>query len=122
MRVESPGQIPPDGEGGAGSFYGNLQIQVGACYAEFEISDRVVDAKVFPDRTMKIRNAMQSRQRTKLEGEPPQRDGFEPDFRGAREIDLFVHCPPDEPGILRGTFSSEVGGTIYSKASGKWYR
>jgi hypothetical protein len=38
-----------------------------------------------------------------LEGDPPQRDGFEPDLRGAREIDLFIHCPPDEPGVLRGT-------------------
>ena len=115
-------QIPSDGNGGAGCFYGNLQVQIGSCYAEFEISDRVIDAKVFADGSMKIRNAMQSRQRLKLEGEPPQRDGFEPEFRGAREIDLFIHCPPDEPGVLRGHFSSEVGGKIYSKATGKWYR
>ena len=115
-------QIPSNGEGGAGSIYGNLQIQIGDCYAEFEVSDRIIDAKVFPDGTMKIRNAMQSRQRLRLEGTPPQRDGFEPDFRGAREIDLFFHCPPDEPGVLRGQFTSEVGGHIYSKAAGKWYR
>jgi hypothetical protein len=115
-------QIPPDGNGGVGSFYGNLQIQIGNCYAEFEVSERVIDARVFGDGSMKIRNAMQSRQRIRLEGEPPQRDGFEPDFRGAREIDLFMHCPPDEPGVLRGQFSSEVGGNIYSKATGKWYR
>ena len=115
-------QIPSSGEGGAGCFYGNLQIQIGDCYAEFEISDRVVDARVLRDGTMKIRNAMQTRQRIRLEGEPPQKDGFEPDFRGAREIDLFMHCPPDEPGVLRGHFSSDVGGNIYSKATGKWYR
>lgn len=115
-------QIPPNGDGGAGCFYGNLQIQIGGCYAEFEISDRVVDARVFDDGTMKIRNAMQSRQRIRLEGTPPQRDGFEPDLRGAREIDLHMYCPPDEPGILRGHFTSEVGGNIYSKATGKWYR
>jgi len=42
--------------------------------------------------------------------------------RGAREIDLLMHCPPDEPGVLRGHFSSEVGGNIYSQATGKWYR
>jgi hypothetical protein len=71
---------------------------------------------------MKIRNAVQSRQRTRLEGAPPQRDGFEPEFRGARQIDLFMRCPPGEPGILRGSFSSEVGGSVYSKATGKWYR
>jgi hypothetical protein len=115
-------QIPPDGDGGAGSFYGHMQIQVGSCYAEFEISDRVIDAKVFGDGSLKIRNAMQSRQRTRLEGDPPQRDGFEPELRGAREIDLFIYCPPDEPGVLRGHFSSEAGGNIYSKATGKWYR
>ena len=115
-------QIPPNGEGGAGSFYGNLQAQIGGCYAEFEISERVIDAKVFADGTMKIRNAVQSRQRTRLEGDPPQRDGFESEFRGAREIDLFIHCPPDEPGVLRVRFSSEVGGNVYSKATGKWYR
>jgi hypothetical protein len=115
-------QIPPDGNGGVGSSYGNLQIQVGDCYAEFEASDRVIDARVFGDGGMKIRNAMQSRQRIRLEGDPPQRDGFESDFRGAREIDLFFHCPPDEPGVLRGDFSSEAGGNIYSKATGKWYR
>jgi hypothetical protein len=115
-------QVPTDGQGGAGSFYGNLQIQIGDCYAEFEINDRVIDAKVFPDGSMQIRNAAQSRQRTKVEGTPPQRDGFEPDFRGAREIDVFIHCPPDEPGILRARFSSEIGGNIYSKAAGKWFR
>jgi hypothetical protein len=115
-------QIPPDGNGGVGAFYGNMQVQTGNCYAEFEISDRVLDAKVFPDGSMKLRNTMQSRQRIRLEGDPPQRDGFEPDLRGARELDLFVHCPPDEPGVLRGQFSSEVAGTIYSRATGKWYR
>src|SRR5688572_9157625 len=115
-------QIPPDGHGGAGCFYGNLQVQVGDCYAEFEISDRVVDAKVFPDGSMKIRNAVQSRQRIRLEGEPPQRDGFEQDYRGAREIEMFFHCPPDQPGVLCGRYSSEVGGHIYSRATGKWYR
>ena len=115
-------QVPPDGDGGAGSFYGNLQVQIGDCYAEFEVSDRVIDAKVSPDGSMKLRNAVQSRQRIRLEGTPPQRDGFEPDFRGAREIDLFFDCPPDEPGILRGRFSSEVGGNIYSRATGKWHR
>jgi hypothetical protein len=115
-------QIPPDGEGGAGCHYGNFQVQIGSCYAEFEISDRVLDAKVLSDGRMKLRNAMQSRQRIRLEGDPPQRDGFEPDFRGARQIDLFMHCPPDEPGVLRGHFSSEVGGNIYSKATSKWHR
>jgi hypothetical protein len=115
-------QILPNGTGGAGCFYGNLQLQIGGCYAEFEINDRVIDAKVFGDGSMKIRNAMQSRQRIRLEGDPPQRDGFEPDLRGAREIDVFIHCPPDEPGVLRGRFSSEIGGNIYSKAAGKWYR
>ena len=115
-------QIPPNGEGGAGCYYGNMQVQIGSCYAEFEISDRVVDARVFPDGSMKIRNAVQSRQRIRLEGDPPQRDGFEPDYRGAREMDLFMHCPPAEPGILRGEFQSDVGGNIYSKATGKWYR
>jgi hypothetical protein len=115
-------QIPPDGNGGVGAHYGSMQVQIGNCYAEFEISDRVVDAKVLPDGSMKLRNSMQSRQRIRLEGEPPQRDGFEPDMRGARELDLFITCPPDEPGVLRGQFSSEVAGNVYSKATGKWYR
>lgn len=115
-------QIPANGDGGAGCSFGNLQIQIGDCYAEFEASDRVIDAKVFDDGSMKLRNAMQSRQRIKLEGVPPQRDGFESDLRGARELDLFFHCPPDEPGVLRGQFCSETGGNIYSKATGKWYR
>ena len=115
-------QIPPSGEGGTGVLYGNMQVQIGNCYAEFEMSERVIDAKVFSDGSMKVRNAMQSRQRIRLEGEPPQRDGFEPDLRGAREIDLFMHCPPNEPGVLRGEFSSETAGHIYSKAIGKWYR
>src|SRR5262249_42198824 len=70
-------QIPADGNSGFGWGYGNLQIQVGDCYAEFDASDRIVDAKVFSDGSMKIRNAIQSRQCIKLEGDPPQRDGFE---------------------------------------------
>ena len=48
-------QIPPDGNGGAGCFFGNLQVQIGGCYAEFEISDPVIDAKVFGDGSMTIR-------------------------------------------------------------------
>jgi hypothetical protein len=115
-------QIPANGDGGVGCAYGNMQVQVGNCYAEFEGSDRVVNAKVFSDGSMKIRNAFESRQRIKLEGNPPQRDGFEPDFRGAREIDVFVDCPDDEAGVLRASFCSEVGGNIYSKATGKWSR
>lgn len=115
-------QIPADGDGGVGCHYGNLQVQVGGCYAEFEITDRVIDAKVFSDGSMKIRHTMQSRQRIRLEGDPPQRDGFEPDLRGAREFDVFVDCPPDEPSVGRFSLHSEVGGNIYSKASGKWHR
>ncbi len=115
-------QIPPDGNGGTGCFFGSMQIQIGQCYAEFEECDRVLAAKVFPDGSMKIRGTVQSRQRTRLEGIPPQRDGFEQDYRGAREIDLSIYCAPDEPGILRGHFQSEVGGNIYSKATTKWYK
>src|SRR5262249_22486067 len=69
-------QIPPNGEGGTGCFYGHMQVQMGNCYAEFEINDRVVDARVFSDGSMKIRSTIQSRQRIRLEGDPPQRDGF----------------------------------------------
>ena len=65
---------------------------------------------------------IQSGERIKLEGEPPGRAGFEPDFGGARELDLFFHCPPDEPRVLRAQFLSKVGGNIYSKGSGKLYR
>ena len=115
-------QIPSHGEDGAGCFYGNMQIQIGNCYAEFEMCDQVMDVKVFGDGSMKIRGTVQSRQRIKLEGDPPQRDGFEQDYRGARVIDLFMYCPPDEPGILRGNFQSEIKGNIYSKATGKWFR
>jgi hypothetical protein len=114
--------IPTNGNSGVGSIHGNLQIQIGTCFAEFEISDRVVDAKVHPDGSMRLRAAVQSRQRLRMEGEPPQRDGFDLEFRGARELDLLVVGPPDEPGVLRGTFTSEVGGTTYSTAKGKWYR
>src|SRR5204863_4402263 len=67
---------------------GNLHVQVGNCYAEFEASDRVIDARGFGDGSMKIRNAIQSRQRINLEDDPPQRDGFEPEWRGARELDV----------------------------------
>jgi hypothetical protein len=35
---------------------------------------------------------------------------------------LLTYCPPDEHGVLRGHFVSEVGGHIYSKATLKWYR
>ena len=54
-------QILPNGEGGTGCFPGNMQIQIGRCFAEFEECDRVVAVKVFGDGSMKIRGAMQSR-------------------------------------------------------------
>jgi hypothetical protein len=132
MKIESPDyvllggkmilQLPPEGRGGAGSFYGNLQMQVGACFAEFEVAERVVDAEVLPDGSMKVRNTVHTRRRVRMEGEPPQRDGFEPDFRGAREIEVVLTGAPDEPGVLRAHFTSEVGGDVYSRATGKWSR
>jgi hypothetical protein len=114
--------IPPDGNGGTGFLVGTQQIQVGGCYAEFEICDQILDARALADGGMKLRNAIQSRQLVKLEGTPPQRDGFETEFRGAREIHVVIHSPPDEPGVLRGHFSSELGGNLYSKAMGRWHR
>jgi hypothetical protein len=36
--------------------------------------------------------------------------------------EIFIGSSSDEPGVLRGNFSSEVGGSLYSKASGKWFR
>lgn len=115
-------QIPPDGRGGAGYFYGNLQVQIGGCYAEFEMSDRVADVRVLEDGSMKIRTVIGTRQRLRLEGEPPQRDGFEPELRGARELDMHMHGPPGEPGVLRGVFTSEVAGVLTSRANGRWTR
>lgn len=115
-------QIPPDGNSGSGALYGTMQVQVGACYAEFEMCDLVVEARIQTDGSLKLRNSVQTRQLRKLEGVPPQRDGFEPEFRGARVIDVSLHGPPDEPGVLRGNFLSEVGGTVYSKATGIWSR
>lgn len=29
---------------------------------------------------------------------------------------------PDEMSVLRGHYSSKVGGNMYSRATGKWYR
>jgi len=98
-------QIPPDGHGGTGTLFGTLQIQIGACYAEFELCDRVIDARVLGDGSMRLRNMVQARQLIKLDGAPPQRDGFEPEFRGAREIGVRIECPPDEPGVLRARCS-----------------
>ena len=115
-------QIPPEGTGGTGFITGTFQVQVGPCYAEFEMCDRVVDAKVLTDGSLKLRNVVQTRQLLKLEGTPPQRDGFEAEFRGAREIDLVIQGPADEPGVLLGRFCSEVGGNVYSRASGRWTR
>ena len=87
-------QISPDGDGGTGCFFGTFQVQIGSCYAEFEISDRVIDVKVLGDGSMKIRNGLQSRQRIRLEGDPPQRDGFEPDLRGARGRSIYSFTVP----------------------------
>jgi hypothetical protein len=115
-------QVPPDGNGGSGVLYGTMQVQIGACYAEFEMCDLIVDARIQTDGSLRLRNSVQTRQLVKLEGVPPQRDGFEPEFRGARVIEVFIHGPPDEPGVLRGNFLSEVGGNVYSKATGKWTR
>lgn len=114
--------IPADGAGGSGVIFGTLQIQVGDCYAEFEMCDRIQEARVLPDGGLKLRNTIQTRQLVKLEGKPPQRDGFEPEFRGAREIHVVIDCPPDEPGALRGRFASDVGGNVYSRAAGRWTR
>jgi hypothetical protein len=87
-----------------------MPIHIGRCFAEFEECDRVVVVKVFGDGSMKIRGAVKNRQRIRLEGDPPQRDGFEQDYRGVREIELFIYCAPDKLGVLRRHFPSGVGG------------
>ena len=45
-----------------------------------------------------------------------------PDDDSVIREERVIYCPPDELGVLRGHFSSEVGGNMYSKATGKWYR
>jgi hypothetical protein len=78
-------QIPPNGEGGTGCFPGNMQIQIGRCFAEFEECGRVVAVKVFGDGSMKIRRANSASDWKVI---LRQRDGFEQDYQGAREIEL----------------------------------
>ena len=115
-------QILPNGEGGTGCVYGNLQVQIGNCYAEFQVNDRIIDAHVLRDGSLRLRSTMQSRQRITLEGKPPQKDGFEPLLKGVREFEHIIYCPPDEPGILRSNYTSDLGREIYSKATEKFYR
>jgi hypothetical protein len=62
-------QLPPDGNGGVGSLYGTLQVLIGGCYAEVEICDVAVEAKVSGDGSIKLRNAVQTRQLIKTGGE-----------------------------------------------------
>ncbi len=73
--------IPTDGIGGSGYIHGKHQIQTDTCYAEFLVTDFITYVEVLPNGNIHIRSTTQSRQRIKLEGQPPQRDGFEPDLR-----------------------------------------
>lgn len=113
--------IPPDGRGGVGCIYGNLQIQIGQCYAEFEVNDRIVEAYVLNDGSMRLRLVAQSRQRITLEGDPPQQDGFEPMLRGAREFGALLKCS-DEPGILHGEYITKIGNDVRSQANQLYVR
>lgn len=115
-------QIPPSGKGGVGYLYGNLQVQIGDCYAEFELSDGIINAEVFGSGVMRLRSVMQSRQLIRLEGVPPQKDGYEPMLKGAREFDSIIDGETDEGGVLKGHYTSKVGDEIYSQAIEKWYR
>jgi Predicted nucleotide-binding protein containing TIR-like domain len=78
--------IPPNGDGGTGTLWGNLYVLIGDCYAEFQLSDTITNIRVFRDGSLQMTSEMQSRQRIKLEGDPPQKDGFEHTLRGVSDL------------------------------------
>jgi hypothetical protein len=114
--------IPLDREGGEGSCFGNLRIKIGECYAEFNISDRLSDVEIRPDGSMKFHNSVQSRQLIRLEGTPPQKEGFEPELHAVREGTTEIYCKPDESKSLDGVYREELGPDTSSEATEKFSR
>ena len=106
--------LPMNACGTTGCIYGTLQVQVGKCYAEFHLNDEIVGARVLRDGSLRISLVMQSRQRTVLEGDPPQKDGFGPVLRGGREFGLTLHATEQE-GVMTGNWVTSFGGGVLTK-------
>ena len=106
--------LPMNGCGSTGCVFGTLQVQVGQCYAEFQLNDEIVDARILRNGSLHLTLVMQSRQRTMLEGDPPQKDGFEPVLRGAREFDLLLHCT-ENPAVMAGDWVTRLGAGLHTK-------
>jgi hypothetical protein len=114
--------MSPSGHDGEGCVYGTLEIQVKDCYAEFAIFDRVVEAIARADGTLFLRSVSHSRQRVRLEGTPPQEDGFSADLRGGREFESVLKPSLTESSVLQGEYVTRMGNNIYSRALDKFYR
>lgn len=105
-----------DGQNGAGSFFGTLRVKIDDCYAEFEISDRVISAIVLPDGSIRLRSVLHSRQRTMLQNTPPQQYGFEKQLYGADEYESVVRCDQDQLARLIGEYTTRIGDRVTSHA------
>lgn len=114
--------IPTDGMDGKGCIYGTLRAQVGECYAEFQRSDQIKRARVNKDGSLSIRGLVQSRQLIRIEGEPPQKDGFEDHLRGTREFNWELQAVDGDGDSWTGRYETSVAGALVSDANLKFYR
>ena len=114
--------IPSAGTAGIGCVYGELKVRIDRCYAEFAVTDVILSARIKQDGRILLRSAMQSRHRVRMDGAPPQEDGFEVDLRGAREYDSILSSAADEAAVLRGDYKSELGGRPFSFATERFWR
>lgn len=105
--------MEPSGEHAAGAMWGRLEVILAECSAEFEVNEIVIAAQVDPGGTLRLRNRIHCRQRTKLEGTPRQKDGFEQDLVAASFFD-FVFYPTQRPNEMEGGYEAIHGGKLRS--------
>lgn len=107
--------LPIDGRDGSGCLYGTWHVEIGKCYAEFEVNDTITHARVLNDGSVDLSLVHASRQLTKLDGDAPQEDGFEQMLRGPKEFGLRL-TRSDKPGVLNSEFMTKSGNLTRSKA------
>jgi len=110
--------LSPDGKGG-GVAFGELSIHVGGpegrCFAKFVVVDSIHHAISDDSGRLQIESRSLNRQRTLLDGTPPQEDGFEETLYGATDF-ICNLSPNDRPGTLCGIYHVRQGTYTRSKA------
>lgn len=110
-----------DGTNGNGIIFGTTITRIGSCYAEFQITDQIIKAKIDNKGGLKIDSKIFSRDRIVLTGTPSQQDGYEERLRESQEMSSLLEANIQNGAIeLRGIYKHRTGKRVVCDAVEVW--